>query len=212
MIDAILDLPSHLRHRLASALDAGLVAAPYSDSSLRSLLGNAAGVDHIVAALSELGRVGISGPAAAAWIENVEQAAARIPRADLVWSGLEVPWLHARDTRRVYEELLDGAEHSAWVSTYAFFDGPRAFEVLARRMWTPDPGLVLLCCLTSSVRGAIPEPRSSWSDGSLIASGKSSGRARRVRTSIMTRARRTRMVRAGFSMPRRSWPTTRRCP
>jgi phosphatidylserine/phosphatidylglycerophosphate/cardiolipin synthase-like enzyme len=57
-----------------------------------------------------------------------------MPRADLVWSGPEVPGLHARDTRRVYEELLGSAEHSLWASTYAFFDGPRAFEVLARRM------------------------------------------------------------------------------
>ena len=53
---------------------------------------------------------------------------------DFVWSGPEVPGLHARDTRRVYEELLGSAKRSAWVATYAFFDGPRAFEVLARRM------------------------------------------------------------------------------
>ena len=51
-----------------------------------------------------------------------------------MWSGPEVPGLHARDTRRVYEELLGSAEHSIWASTYAFFDGPKAFEVLARRM------------------------------------------------------------------------------
>ena len=51
-----------------------------------------------------------------------------------MWSGLEVPGLHARDTRRVYEELLGSAERSIWASTYAFFDGPKAFEVLARRM------------------------------------------------------------------------------
>ena len=42
--------------------------------------------------------------------------------------------MHARDTRRVYEELLGGAKHSIWASTFAFFDGPKAFEVLARRM------------------------------------------------------------------------------
>jgi phosphatidylserine/phosphatidylglycerophosphate/cardiolipin synthase-like enzyme len=52
----------------------------------------------------------------------------------LVWTGPEVPGLHARDTRRVYEELLGSAERSVWASTYAFFDGPRAFEVLARHM------------------------------------------------------------------------------
>jgi hypothetical protein len=34
----------------------------------------------------------------------------------------------------VYEELLGCAERSIWASTYAFFDGPKAFEVLARRM------------------------------------------------------------------------------
>jgi cardiolipin synthase len=42
--------------------------------------------------------------------------------------------LHARDTRRVYEELLGSAKRSIWASTYAFFDGPKAFEALARRM------------------------------------------------------------------------------
>jgi hypothetical protein len=36
--------------------------------------------------------------------------------------------------RRVYEELLGSAERSIWVSTYAFFDGPKAFQVSARRM------------------------------------------------------------------------------
>jgi hypothetical protein len=52
----------------------------------------------------------------------------------LVWTGPGVPGIHARDTRRVYEELLGAAERSVWASTYAFFDGPKAFEVLARRM------------------------------------------------------------------------------
>ncbi len=54
--------------------------------------------------------------------------------ADLVWSGPQVSDLHARDTRRVYEEWLGSAERSVWASTYVFFDGPKAFEVLARRM------------------------------------------------------------------------------
>ena len=69
-----------------------------------------------------------------------DRMAARAPRPDLVWSGPEVPGLHARDTRRVYEELLGTAERSVWASTYAFFDGPRAFEVLAKRM-DARPGL-----------------------------------------------------------------------
>ena len=58
----------------------------------------------------------------------------RTRKPDLVWSGPEAPGLHARDTRRVYEELLGSAERSILASTYAFFDGPKAFEVLARRM------------------------------------------------------------------------------
>ena len=51
-----------------------------------------------------------------------------------MWSGPEVPGVHARDTRRVYEELLSSAVHSVWASSYVYFDGPKAFEVLARRM------------------------------------------------------------------------------
>jgi phosphatidylserine/phosphatidylglycerophosphate/cardiolipin synthase-like enzyme len=62
-----------------------------------------------------------------------------------VWSGPEVPGLHARDTRRVYEELLGAAEQSVWVCTYAYFDGPQAFAILARRMdERPDLRVTLL--------------------------------------------------------------------
>ncbi len=39
MIDALLDLPDHLRKRLASALDTGILAPPYSTATLRSVLG-----------------------------------------------------------------------------------------------------------------------------------------------------------------------------
>jgi phosphatidylserine/phosphatidylglycerophosphate/cardiolipin synthase-like enzyme len=134
MIEAIHDLPSHLRKRLASALQSGLLTAPYSAASLRSVLGTQEGGDGIAGALLQLERLGISGPAAAAWIRIVDEATSRTPRPDLVWSGPEVPGLHARDTRRVYEELLGSAERSVWASTYAFFDGPKAFEVLSRRM------------------------------------------------------------------------------
>jgi phosphatidylserine/phosphatidylglycerophosphate/cardiolipin synthase-like enzyme len=78
--------------------------------------------------------MGISGPAAAAWIRGVEEAMSHTLKPDLVWSGPEVPGLHARDTRQVYEELLSSAERSLFASTYAYFDGPKAFRVLARRM------------------------------------------------------------------------------
>lgn len=134
MIEALRDLASHLRKRLIGALQTGILTTPYSGNSLRSVLGTQEGVDGITAALLELEHLGISGPAAAAWIRTVGEAASRTPRPDLVWSGPEVSGLHARDTRRVFEELLGSAERSVWASTYAFFDGPRAFKVLAERM------------------------------------------------------------------------------
>lgn len=134
MIGALLDLSAHLRKRLSSALESGLLATPYSVASLQSVAGIQEGGENVIGALLELGRLGISGPAAAAWIRTVEEATSRTPRPDLVWSGPEVPGLHARDTRRVYEELIGSAEHSVWASTFAFFDGPKAFDGLARRL------------------------------------------------------------------------------
>ena len=133
-MNPLLDLPSHLRTRLASALESGLLATPCSAASLRSVLGLGERVEEVVGALLDLERIGISGPATAAWIRGVEAATSQALRPDLVWSGPEVPGLHARDTRRVYEELLGSAERSVLASTYAFFDGPKAFHVLARRM------------------------------------------------------------------------------
>lgn len=134
MIENLLKLPTHLRERLASALESGLLAAPYTTASLRSVLGIRDGSEDVIGALGELERLKICGPAAAAWLRTVDQVAARTPKPDLVWSGPEVAGLHARDTRRVYEELLGSAKRSIWASTYAFFDGPKAFEILAQRM------------------------------------------------------------------------------
>jgi len=134
MIEALLDLPSHLRERLAMALESGSLSFPCSVTLLRSVLGIREGGEDVVAALLELQRLGVPGPAIAAWIHSIEAANSRVLRPDLVWTGPGVPGLHARDTRRVYEELLGSAQHSVWASTYVFFDGPKAFEVLARRM------------------------------------------------------------------------------
>lgn len=134
MIDALLELPPHRRKRLASALESGVLTAPFAAASLRAALGTSSDSEAITRALTELDRLGVSGPGAAAWLRTVDQVAARTPRPDLVWSGPEVPGLHARDTRRVFEELLGSAQRSVWASTYAFFDGRRAFQVLAKRM------------------------------------------------------------------------------
>lgn len=134
MIEALLDLPAHLRERLASALESGLLPLPCPPAALRSVLGDTEAENVVTAALASLERHGVPGPAAAAWIRSLDQAAARVRRPELVWTGPEVPGLHARDTRRVYQELLGAARRTVWVSTFVYFDGPRAFEVLARRM------------------------------------------------------------------------------
>jgi phosphatidylserine/phosphatidylglycerophosphate/cardiolipin synthase-like enzyme len=144
-MDFLLDLPSHLRDRLVVALESGLLGTSPTLASLQSVLGNRESVEGVSASLLELSRLGISGPAAAVWLRTVERASARTRKPDLVWSGPEVPGLHARDTRRVYDELLGSAEHTIWASTFAFFEGPKAFEVLARRMdSTPKLRVTLL--------------------------------------------------------------------
>lgn len=146
MIERLLALPSHQRRRLASALESGLLPLPCSLVALRSVMGLGEGGEDLVAALGALEKVGLSARASAAWLTTLEDALARAPKPDLVWSGPEVPGLHARDTRRVYDELLGSAERSVWASTYAFFDGPKAFQTLARRM-DERPGLDVVLLL-----------------------------------------------------------------
>lgn len=122
-----------------------MLGAATSATSIRSTLGLTEGGEAIAAALRDLAKLGIAGPSAAAWIRSLDQAVARMPRPDLVWSGPELLGVHARDTRRVYEELLGSAERSVWVCSYAYFDGPKAFDVLARRMDAkPDLRVTLL--------------------------------------------------------------------
>ena len=133
MTTAMLGLPAHLKTRLAKALATEMLEDP-SPADLRVHLGPAADVDGVAEELSLLSRRGIRGRGAAAWIETLGQTLQSESRPDLVWSGPEIEGLHARDTRAVYEELLGRASHSLWVSSYAYFDGPRAFETLARRM------------------------------------------------------------------------------
>src|SRR5262245_59020978 len=134
MIDGLLLLPAHERRRLAAALDSGMLTFPCTATALRSVLGIVQSADELVNGLSALERSGLTPRVAAMWLTTLDSALGRVPRPDLVWTGPEVPGLHARDTRRVYEELLGSAERSIWASTFAFFDGPRAFKILARRM------------------------------------------------------------------------------
>lgn len=140
MSDALLDLPAHLRQRVASALRTGLLGPPYSVASVRSVVNAGESSQSLSEALVALDKRGVTSPAIAELLGVADRVAARAPRLDLVWSGPTVAGLHSRNTRRVYEELLGSAERSVWASTYAFFDGPSAFEVLAKRM-DAKPGL-----------------------------------------------------------------------
>jgi phosphatidylserine/phosphatidylglycerophosphate/cardiolipin synthase-like enzyme len=133
MLETLQGLPPHVRKRLAGALESGLLAPPYSEAGARAA-GAGDSASAVPQALSALGRLGIAGRGAAAWLTMMDELALKTQHPDLVWSGPEVAGLHARDTRRVYEELLGSAERSICASTYAFFDGPKAFEVLSRRM------------------------------------------------------------------------------
>lgn len=134
MVEAILALPAHIRGRLALALETGALEMSASPASLSSVLGGGGDAAQAGEALAALRRLGLSGSAAATFVRGVGEAASRVVRPDMVWSGPEVAGLHARDTRRVYEEFLTSAKRTVLACTYAFFDGPKAFELLAERM------------------------------------------------------------------------------
>ena len=132
MTDALASLPGHLRKRLAQALATGQMAAPCSPSTLQMVLGH--GTPEVLAALERLAVLGVADEAAAQWIHALDQSMGTTPAPDLVWSGPEVPGVPARDTRAVYDELVASATRSLWAVSYAYFDGPRVFDRLARRM------------------------------------------------------------------------------
>lgn len=140
MTAPLLDLSSHLRLRLVRALEAGQLGTPYSEMAVRNALGGAGGPGGIRDELQRLHERGINGKAVAYAIKLAAQAESGVSRPDLVWSGPEVRGLHARDTRPVFEELVGGAQTSLWISSYTYYDGPKAFELLARRM-DQVPGL-----------------------------------------------------------------------
>lgn len=130
----LLVIPPDVRNRLATALETGMLPCPCTSTTLRAVIGVTGDTAEVQSALERFSRLGVPGPAAAAWIRSVDAASRHTPRPDLVWSGPEVPGVAARDTRRVYDELLGAAEHTAWISSFAFFDGQKVFEKLAARM------------------------------------------------------------------------------
>ena len=144
--DNITALPQHTRSRLAAALDAGSLESTSAITALRATLGLRTGIEGVLDDLTELDRMGIGGQAAAAWIRTVDRATARSLKPELVWSGPKVPHVPARGTPRVFAELIRTAEHSLWLSTYAYFDGPQVFAQLAKRL-DEVPGLRLTLLL-----------------------------------------------------------------
>jgi phosphatidylserine/phosphatidylglycerophosphate/cardiolipin synthase-like enzyme len=146
VIDPLLSLSPAVRRRLTESLAAGTIGPPYSPMAVRSSLGaGAEEADLVRTVLVSLDQARIPPQGIVLALRAADQAQEGVARPDLVWSGPEVPGLHARDTRRVYEELIGGAERSIWASTYAFFDGPKAFKILAERMDAkPDLAVKLL--------------------------------------------------------------------
>ncbi len=140
MTEALLALPAHLRRRLARALETGRLEAPVTVGAVRSELGVRRGADGLVEALTAWEALGVPDRAKAAWLRSLEEAASRRAAPELVWSGPKVPGAYVGETRGVVENALRGATQSVWLSTYVFFDGQRAFELLARRM-EDVPGL-----------------------------------------------------------------------
>lgn len=139
MTQPLLELPPSVLERLKEQLRMGFLSSPYSAAGVSS----AVGPNHSQAALEGLELLrsqGVTDRGVVALLDAVESARAEIPRPSLVWTGPEVSGLHARDTRPVFDELIGRAESSLWISTYAYFDGKKAFEALASRM-DAVPGL-----------------------------------------------------------------------
>jgi hypothetical protein len=134
VIEPLLDLPSHLRQRLVHALDAEHLKPPYAEAAIRRVLGADVDAAALAAVLVELERQGVSAQGIVFATDLADRVLSSIPRPQLVWSGPEVTGLHARDTRRVYEELVASAHRSLWICAYTYYDGPKAFQSLALRM------------------------------------------------------------------------------
>lgn len=111
----------------------GFMVSPYSATAVRAAVGPAYS-ESTQEGLNLLAQQGITDQGVVTWLEAVEATRHETPRPSLVWTGPEVVGLHARDTRCVFDELIGRAERSLWISTYAYFEGKRAFEVLAARM------------------------------------------------------------------------------
>ncbi len=134
MTAALLDLPVHVRRRLARALATGFVGPPFTPAALRSVVALSAASPDVVSVLRNWERLGVPPPAMAAWLDSLGEVESRRDAPQFVWSGPRASGVRSRSTRDALEGALASAGRSVWLSTYAYFDGKRAFEVLANRM------------------------------------------------------------------------------
>lgn len=111
-----------------------MLEAPYSEIAVRTAVGSAVDAAAVCAELIRLDERGVGGTAVAYALELAAAASESLHRPDLVWSGEQVQGLHSRKTRQVFDELVNGARKSLWICSYAYYDGPKAFEKLAARM------------------------------------------------------------------------------
>lgn len=139
MTGPLLELPPNVLTRLVESLQTGELRLPASVIAVSAAIGQEI-PDSALAALNQMHSLGVTPVAAAAWIRSLQIASARRNLPELVWSGPEAKGVHTRQTRQVFEGLIDHAEHSVWISTYAYFNGPEAFKRLAQRM-DAAPGL-----------------------------------------------------------------------
>lgn len=157
MIEALLDLPAHLRRRLAGALETGLVAPPYADAQLTSALDGSVDSAALREALQHLAQRGITGRAQAGFLALLDEHRSRERKPDLVWSGPRSSGLHARETPQVFEELLSTAQRSLWISSYVVYNGSKSFGAFARRMdEVPTLEVKLLLNIERPFRDATP--------------------------------------------------------
>ncbi len=142
MISTLLELSTPQLSALASAAERGALESPieialgaYCPAALRKALS---------AELECAAREGLRGKALALLLSTLAQdrrrREAETPRADLVWTGPDLPGDHSRDTRIVVHELFRKARRSVLVSTFALYDGKALFEPL-HETWERHPEL-----------------------------------------------------------------------
>src|SRR5690606_16640095 len=162
MIEPLFDLDPGTRDRLAHALAAGSLPLRARRMALRSSTGidDGDGVLHSLIALEDQG---LDARSASVLIRSLDSISGKRRKPDLVWSGPDAPGVYARNTRHVYEELIEGAQRSLWLSSFAYFDGPATFASLAARM-EQNPSLAVKLLLN------IQRPRGdTTSAGDLVA-------------------------------------------